>query len=285
MSRTRVAYVAKMKWLDRVSSIVKTVGAPIAGESAPVTLKDALNGVWLGHPLHPLVVAVPIGAWTSAAIFDVLGEDRSADCAVQIGIAGAVASAITGLAQYADATTDEKPRRVGALHAALNTLALSCYATSAVLRSTGRRGVGRAFSMTGLGFVAAGGLLGGDLAYTLGIGVDHTAFEPVPEKWTNAVPDAELPEGKPMRIEIEGAPVMLVRQNGTIYATSATCTHLSGPLDEGEYDQQSCTVTCPWHASVFDVRNGAVIHGPATAPLPVYETRLEGGNIKIRVKQ
>jgi nitrite reductase/ring-hydroxylating ferredoxin subunit/uncharacterized membrane protein len=282
MSRSRVAAITRFAWLDHVASAVKTITAPIAGPSAPAALKDALNGVWLGHPLHPLVVAVPIGAWTSAALFDVVGHDEAADGAVAVGIAGALASAVTGAAQYFDASTDKQPRRVGALHATLNASALTCYIASAVMRAQGKRDQGRALAMAGLGFVTGGGLLGGDLSYTLGIGVDHTAFEPEPGKWTDAVPEAELPEGKPMRIEVEGAPVMLVRQNGAIYATSATCTHLSGPLEEGTFDPQACTITCPWHGSVFDVRNGDVIHGPATAELPRYDVQVENGRVKVR---
>jgi nitrite reductase/ring-hydroxylating ferredoxin subunit/uncharacterized membrane protein len=282
MSRSRVATISKIAWLDHLSSVVKTLTAPIAGPSAPVTLKDALNGVWLGHPLHPLIVAIPIGAWTSAAVFDLAGDDRAADGAVLLGIAGGLASAVTGATQYFDMATEKKPRRVGALHATLNATALSCYVASAVMRACGKRESARALSMTGLGFVTGGGLLGGDLSYTLGLGVDHTAFEQRPSHWTDVVPEAELPEGKPMRIEVDGAPVMLVRQNGAVYATSATCTHLSGPLDEGEFDPRSCTIECPWHGSVFDVRNGNVVHGPATAEVPRYDVAIEGGRVKVR---
>lgn len=282
MSRSRVAAISKIAWLDHLSSAVKSLTAPIAGPSASASLKDALNGVWLGHPLHPLVVAMPIGAWTSAAVFDVAGHDGAADGAVLLGIGGGLVSAVTGAAQYFDATTDEKPRRVGALHAALNATALSCYVASAVMRACDKREPARALSMIGLGFVAGGGLLGGDLAYTLGLGVDRTAFESQPGKWTDVVPEAELPEGKPMRIEVDGVPVMLVRRSDAIYATSATCTHLGGPLDEGEFNQQACTITCPWHRSVFDVRNGNVVHGPATAELPRYDVAIENGRVKVR---
>lgn len=282
MSRSRVARISKIAWLDRISSAVQSLTAPIVGPSASPALKDTLNGVWLGHPLHPLVVAVPIGAWTSATAFDLIGDDRAADGAVLLGIAGGVASAITGAAQYADATTDEKPRRVGALHALLNASALTCYVASAVMRAQGKRNQGRAAAMVGLGFVTGGGLLGGDLAYTLGLGVDRTAFEPERKKWTDAAPETELTEGKPLRVTVKGAPVMLVRQNGTIYATSATCTHLGGPLEEGEFDPEACSITCPWHASVFDVRNGKVIHGPATAELPRYEVQIEDGRVRVR---
>jgi nitrite reductase/ring-hydroxylating ferredoxin subunit/uncharacterized membrane protein len=274
-----------MSWLDKVSETVKSVTAPIAGEPAPKPLKDLLNGVWLGHPLHPLVVAAPIGAWTSALIFDLIEEDRAADTAILFGIAGGLASAATGAAQYYDATTNKEPRRLGALHAALNSAALASYVTSAVLRSRGSRGAGQVASALGLMFLSGGGLLGGDLAYTLGIGVDHSAFEKEPTKWVDVIGEAELPDGKPVRVEAKGAPVMLLRDGDLIHAVGATCTHLGGPMDEGEIDLAACTTTCPWHASVFSLNDGSVVHGPATVSLPSYEVKREQGRVLVRLEK
>lgn len=285
MSRERVALVAKMSWLDKVAETVKAVSAPFAGEPAPKAIKDLLNGVWLGHPLHPLLVAAPIGAWTSALLFDLLEEERAADTAVLFGIAGGVASAVTGMAQYYDATTNKEPRRLGALHSAFNSAALTCYITSAVLRSQGKRGAGQAASAIGLAFLGGGGLLGGDLAYTLGIGVDHSAFEKEPTKWVDVIGEAELPDGKPVRVEAKGAPVMLLRDGDFIHAVGATCTHLGGPMDEGEIDLDACTTTCPWHASVFSLRDGSVMHGPATVSLPQYEVKREQGRVLVRLEK
>jgi len=285
MSRERVALVAKMSWLDKVADVVKTVAAPIAGEPAPRLVKDGLVGVWLGHPLHPLVVAAPIGAWTSALLYDLMDEERAADTAVLFGIAGALASAVTGMAQYYDATTGKEPRRLGALHAAFNTAALTAYSASAMLRSRGQRGAGQAASSIGYLFLMGGGLVGGDLAYTLGIGVDHAAFDKEPTKWVDVIAEADLPDGKPVRVEAKGAPVMLLRDGGEIHAVGAKCTHLGGPMDEGEIDLTACTTTCPWHQSVFNLRDGSVVHGPATVSLPAYEVKREGGRVLVRLEK
>jgi nitrite reductase/ring-hydroxylating ferredoxin subunit len=58
------------------------------------------------------------------------------------------------------------------------------------------------------------------------------------------------------------------------YATSNTCTHADGPLNEG--DLEGTVITCPWHGSCFDVTSGAVRCGPADAPVQSYRVTLEG---------
>ena len=63
-------------------------------------------------------------------------------------------------------------------------------------------------------------------------------------------------------------------------ALFARCSHLGGPLDEG--DLVDGCLRCPWHASMFRVADGTVVHGPATAPQPAYELRVEGERVKAR---
>jgi nitrite reductase/ring-hydroxylating ferredoxin subunit len=73
---------------------------------------------------------------------------------------------------------------------------------------------------------------------------------------------------------------MLVRHGGTVYALSEHCSHLGGPLHEGEI--ADCTVTCPWHASVFDLRDGSLVHGPAAYPQPAWDVRARAGRLEVR---
>jgi nitrite reductase/ring-hydroxylating ferredoxin subunit len=94
-----------------------------------------------------------------------------------------------------------------------------------------------------------------------------------------------LPDGKPVRVKAKGAPVMLLRDGDHIHAVGAKCTHLAGPMDEGEIDLDACTATCPWHASVFDMRDGSVVHGPATVSLPSYEVTVEQGRVLVRLEK
>src|SRR6478735_10166450 len=141
------AVTNKLPWLDRVTTVALKATAPLVGEHAPRSLKDLLVGVPLGHPLHPAVVAVPIGAWTSTALLDMAGEERAADLTVLLGLASGVFSAVTGAAQYVDATTEDEPRRIGALHILMNSAALGCYTLSSILRATNRRDAGKLAAM------------------------------------------------------------------------------------------------------------------------------------------
>jgi uncharacterized membrane protein len=136
---------------------------------------------WLGHPLHPVVVALPIGAWVVSAWFDARSaatgdsrDEHAADGALRLGIAGAAMAAVTGVVQYVD--TRDAVRRETAVHAALNNVALSAYVASAVLRSRGRRPLARRLAATGLGVVGLSGWLGGDIAFRHGVGVRPQAF-------------------------------------------------------------------------------------------------------------
>jgi nitrite reductase/ring-hydroxylating ferredoxin subunit/uncharacterized membrane protein len=271
----------EMPWLDNVAATMEQVFEPVLGQDAPRGPRDLLYGVWLGHPLHAAVVTVPVGAWTAAAIFDLLGEDRAADLALGLGLVGAAGAAITGAAQWQDVTKQEQPRRVGTLHALLNYTATGLMAGSWLLRRQGRRQEGIVLSTLGVGIAAASAWLGGELAYDLGIGVDHAAFESPPADWTDVAALDDLTDGEPKRVEADGTPVLLLRQGEHIRAIGATCPHFGGPLDEGKID--GITVTCPWHGSVFRLDDGALRHGPATMPVAAYEVRIDNGRVEIRV--
>jgi len=281
MSRLLSRLSTSMPWLDQGASILKAISEPILSHNAPAALRNALYGTWLEHPLHPAITDVPIGCWTATAAFDLIGEERAADVSLRLGVLGALGSAVTGLAQWYDLQEMEEPRRLGTLHATLNVAALGLYAGSWVLRDRDQRGAGIATAMTGYAIASASAWIGGDLAYTLGIGVSRVAFEEPTTKWRTAIAEAELVEGQMKRVEVKGQPVLLLKQGDQIYATSATCTHVGGPLDEGELE--GTCVTCPWHGSQFDVRNGDVLRGPATAQLHAYETRVTDGNVQVRV--
>ncbi len=271
----------EMPWLDDIATTMEQVFDPLLGQDAPRAPRDLLYGVWLGHPLHAAVVTIPVGAWTAAAIFDLLGEDRAADLSLGLGLLGAVGAAITGAAQWQDVTNQEQPRRVGTLHALLNYTATGLMAGSWLLRRQGRRQEGIVLSTLGVGIAAASAWLGGELAYDLGIGVDHAAFQSPPSDWTDVAALGDLTDGASKRVEADGTPVLLLRQGEHIRAIGATCPHLGGPLDEGKID--GITVTCPWHGSVFRLDDGALRHGPATMPVAAYEVRIINGRIEIRV--
>jgi len=234
-----------------------------------------------GHSLHPLLTDLPLGAWTSALVLDLLGgesAEQAADRLVGLGIAASLPTAAAGLSDWSD-TLDED-RRIGFAHALLNAAALAAFTASFAARRTGHRGAGKLLGLMGAGSLFAGSYLGGHLSYSRGIGVNQTALEDAPGEWTAVCGEDELSDGEPKRVGLGQIAVLLVREGGRVHALSNRCTHLSGPLNEGEI-ADGC-VTCPWHASRFRLEDGAVVRGPATDPQPVYATRIRAGKIEIR---
>jgi nitrite reductase/ring-hydroxylating ferredoxin subunit/uncharacterized membrane protein len=223
----------------------------------------------------------------TAAIFDLremlTGKrdlQAGADAAIGVGLMGAALAAITGLNdwQYTRGNT----RRVGVLHAVLNSTAASTYLASWLLRRRGQRAAGHALGLLGFAWSMAGAYLGGKLAYGERVGVDHAPRRELPEEFTSVMLDAELPEGEPHRAEVGGVHVLLVRQNGQIFALGETCAHMGGPLADGHLEGNS--IRCPWHGSRYQLDTGEVLEGPSVHPQPVFETRVRDGRIEVRVK-
>jgi Rieske [2Fe-2S] domain len=117
-----------------------------------------LHGVWLGHPLHPVLVQAPVGAWLSASMVDVLGDHRSARRLAAAGLAASVPAAVAGAADWSE--QHEQQMRVGVVHAAANFVAMSLYGASLLAR--GPR-LGPVLRLAGLASVAVSGLAGGCL--------------------------------------------------------------------------------------------------------------------------
>ncbi|MGW3994976.1 DUF2231 domain-containing protein [Amycolatopsis sp. NPDC004772] len=127
-----------------------------------------LRGHALGHPLHPLVVTVPIGAWLCSAVFDLLPDGRdAARRLIATGLLTVPAAVVLGLADYTG--LDVRQRRVGLIHAAANATAAALFGASYLARRRGRGG--RLLSLLGLAATGTGGALGGHLAYAQGAGV------------------------------------------------------------------------------------------------------------------
>jgi nitrite reductase/ring-hydroxylating ferredoxin subunit/uncharacterized membrane protein len=260
-----------------------------AGGAPAQKIKNALHGTWLGHPLHPVMTDIPIGAWTAALVFDAVdaarGRDdfaQASDLAVGVGLVGAIGAAKTGLTDYA--SSGEQSPNAGLVHGALNITATTLYAASLILRRKGNRSAGRVASLLGYGVLSAAAYLGGELVYSQRIGVDHAQREHLPGKWTPVLPKEELEENKLTRAEAGGIRVLLLKRGKEIFAIGEVCSHLGGPLAEGELncDGQECSVTCPWHGSRFDLKSGGVLDGPATYRQPQFETRVRAGQIEVR---
>ncbi|MBV9120436.1 MAG: Rieske 2Fe-2S domain-containing protein [Chloroflexi bacterium] len=255
-----------------------------AGGDSAKRAKDVLNGVWFEHPLHPAMTDIPIGAWTCATMLDIAGPANNkladaADLLVGVGCLGAVGAAVTGLADWQD--TYGKERRTGLAHAMLNSGALSLFLLSLPLRRKARP-LGVLVSLAGYGLALTASYLGGDLVFRMGTQVNRTAWLEGPEEWTRVLPESELGEGTLVKGEAAGLQLLMVRQGDRIYAMSNVCPHAGGPLNEGSLE--GISVVCPWHGSQFELVDGAIVHGPASVQPPVFETRVQDGQVEVRRK-
>ncbi|HYH88283.1 MAG TPA: hypothetical protein VEX67_03550, partial [Solirubrobacteraceae bacterium] len=91
--------------LEIVDGPAKKLAKAVRSLKAPAKVNEALSGTWLGHPVHPLLIVVPMGSWISAVLLDWLGgedAETAADLLVGAGLAGAVPTVATGYADWAD---------------------------------------------------------------------------------------------------------------------------------------------------------------------------------------
>ncbi len=272
-----------MRFLDPLAERgQRLVGAGMRRGGAPAaTAKNLLNGPWLGHPLHPALTDLPIGAWTGAALLDLAGEERAADLLMAAGCAAGAAAAASGIADWQDSYGHE--RRVGALHGILNLSALVILTGAVALRASGRRPAARPLGRLGLGLALGAAYFGGELVFRQGTQVNRNAFTQGPSDWTPAVVESEVREGAMTTCQVGGAQVVLTRIGGRVCAAASVCPHAGGPLSEGRLE--GGVVTCPWHGSKFDLITGRVLWGPATTPIPTYEARGgTAGMIEVRAR-
>ena len=279
--------VEQQEALDQLSDKIQPLVRNAFESAGPVgrEVKNILHGTWLGHPLHPALVNVPIGAWTAALALDAMESisgrrelGAGADTAIAVGLVGAAGAALSGLTDWS--AVNGRARKVGLLHGLLNLGATTLYVTSLVLRRKQRRSAGKGFAMLGFAVSNTAAYLGGHLVFGEQIGVNHALAQDMPKEFVTVLPDAELPEGEMKRVDAGGVPVLLVRREGNVCALAHTCSHAGGPLSEGKLEGD--VVQCPWHGSRFNVRDGSVVDGPATFPQPCFEARVREGQIEVR---
>lgn len=278
-TETIIETAEQQQWLEPVENeLQKAVQQTYKAAGAPGrSVKNFLNGTWLGHPLHPALTDIPLGAWTAAVVLDAL-DDPAADTALCVGLVGATCAAVTGLTDWQD--VDGGARRIGLIHGLLNLTGLALFTASYFQRRSGNRSAGKALAMVAYGGALASAWLGGNLVYRKKIGIDHAQDNTLPDRFVPVLAESELAEGEMRRVERDGFRILLARRHGTIYAMGEVCSHLGGPLAEGKLDDEG--VTCPWHGSRFALEDGRVLDGPATHPLPCVEARVKGGQIEVR---
>jgi nitrite reductase/ring-hydroxylating ferredoxin subunit/uncharacterized membrane protein len=255
-----------------------------AGETG-LQVKDLMHGTWLGHPLHPVLTDVPLGAWTAALVLDageaISGHDgmaAGADAAIAVGLVGAVGAAVTGATDWS--ATHGRARKIGLLHGLLNVGVAALYATSLVMRHKKKRQAGVGLAMLGYALSGASAYLGGHLVFGEQVGVNHALLPGEEADFVTVIDEEDLQPLKLTRVDANEVPVLLIKDEEGIHALAHTCSHLGGPLSEGKLEDQA--VTCPWHGSTFSIKDGTVIHGPATFPQPCFETRVVDGRVQVK---
>ena len=279
--------IYRMPWLDKVAGTVQGWVSKFYGQPGQSTyaLKDFLNGKWVGHALHPALVAFPIGSWTATLVLDLAwladeneGMARAADITMWVGLASAVGAAATGVTSWVD--TDGPERRTGIWHGLLNGGITLLNLGSATLRLTGQRRSAITLASTAYALSLYSAYLGGELGYSFGIGVNHVAWEGGSDDYVAVLDEDDLKPGQLRHVDTAGIPAVRFKDSKNIYAIAATCSHLGGPLDEGHCENG--VVYCPWHNSGFSIKDGSVINSPAVYAQPTFAVRTRKGKIELR---
>ncbi len=270
---------AIQKWLNAL--FPKTPLRPI---------KLFLNGTWLEHPLHPLLTDVPVGAWTTAILLDLIalifgvkGLGLASGIAVGLGILAALAAIATGFMDWMD--VDPPELAVGITHATINIIATLLFVVAFAVQWSSNWDIRLAdFVPAIIGYIVltAGAYLGGSLVFRRGVMINRDAYRSGPKKFVPVLATKDLRDNEPTLVHAQGRSVLLVRRGEEVYAIGAVCSHYGAPLEEGTL--KDGTIVCPWHYSRFSLEDGSVKEGPATAPVPKYEARINNGSIEVREK-
>ena len=243
------SFLARLERFAALDALSERLARVVRAVVRPGPVEDVLSGTPLGHPLHPAIVAVPIGALVSANLLDVL-DDPAAGTVQAVGLLSALPASLSGAADWQSTAGAE--RRVATVHAGLNYAALALHVASWRYRRRDRRAQAKALAYAGTGLLGVAGWLGGHLTYALGVGVDMTAFQQLPADWVDAIAEQDVPVAGSAYRDVEGVPVLFARWNGSVVAYADRCTHRGAPLHEGEVSD-GC-VTCPWHGSALRPR-------------------------------
>jgi nitrite reductase/ring-hydroxylating ferredoxin subunit/uncharacterized membrane protein len=252
-------------------------------------LQDFLNGSWLGHSLHAVLVDIVIGAATAALLLDLLrmffgveGLETAATWVLGLAWLSALGAILAGLTDYKDTAPSSAERDSAGLHGLINIVATVVFTVSLVQR-LGSAHDGAFWSLLiGYLVVSVGGYIGGHIVFKYGYMVDHNAFSrgKRAKEFTPVIAAADVPEETPTKVAFGSTAVLVVRRGDVVHALKESCSHAGGPLSEGEL--RGDTITCPWHFSTFRLADGAVVHGPATSRQVSYRARINAGQVELQ---
>jgi nitrite reductase/ring-hydroxylating ferredoxin subunit/uncharacterized membrane protein len=288
-----------------------------------MSLKNILQGRPFGHPLHPLIIHLPLGMWLFALLLDIAGAAThdswtlvpSLVCLL-VGSAVAVLAVITGLTDFWGMRADHPGQRAAVWHMCLMLPATLLFLLDtldhyAALHRPSLQPLGLVLSAIAYTLTLIGGYLGGRLVYQDGISVGrHRRTLPLPRNTLVAPPQTAAPEETlaPASAAPEPAlpadfhplcPESALPEGGTLRATcEGTVVTLARSNGQIYSVQEFCThrcgplsegsvcdnqITCPWHRSTFDLRTGKPTHGPAKVDLKTFEVQIHHGIVHLRI--
>ncbi len=283
--------IRQQSWLEPVGAALQAVvGALYRPLGRPGTaLRSALYGTrTLGHPLHPALTDLPVGAWTVAVVADYAAHfttripTQAGDVALAVALVGALASAVTGFTDLYNTYGHE--RRVAVSHGLTMVIAVLLGMASVGLRwwaGSGLHPLAVGLSTAGVAILFTGAYLGGHVVFGMGTMVNHLAFTQGPEDPVVVGAPGDFPEGVMRSVDAGGMATLLVRRDGVLCGIADVCTHAGGPLHEGTLEGN--VVTCPWHGSRFRVDTGRPLRGPATFPQPTFTVREDERSVTVKL--
>src|SRR6267378_3320785 len=232
---------AQALWADPLGKLFVAIFAALY---KPVpALKDFLNGVWLGHPLHPAITDVPIGAYVVALVLDLSGQRAATTAAIGVGIAFMLLAALAGYADYID--LEGKTQRFGTVHSSLMLVALVLYLVSFVMRLGAIPSPAEVWlSAIGFVIVITSAYVGGELVYNLGTQVDRHGWRGGGTKWTGLEVTDVHPD-KPVKAKAGSQTLVVVRRGGSLDALHDVCAHQGCSLSDGRVVGDA--IECPCH--------------------------------------
>ena len=251
-------------------------------------LQDFLNGVWLGHSLHAVLVDVVVGGATAALLLDLLrvvfgveGMETAATWITGLVLLSALGALISGLTDFKD-TGPGDDRNLAGMHGVINIVGTVFLAVSFFARLGSGHDFGFWMLLVSYLILSVGAFIGGHVVFKHGVMINHNDFPRAKRasEFTAVLPAAELPDGQPTKAMLGGTALVLVRRGDVVHALKETCGHAGGPLAQGEV--QGDVIICPWHYSNFRLSDGVVRHGPATHRQPAYVARISGDQVEVQ---
>ncbi len=275
-------------WADALGAFFQRLFGAIYRPIPP--LKDFLHGVWLGHPLHPLLSDVPVGAFVAAFVLDASSVARpefadlrrAAAWVIGVGILGMLAAALAGYADYLD--LEGRDRTYGSVHSMLMLVSLVLYVLSFAFRvnwiGTPFASADVAFQIAGLLVLTVAAYIGGDLVFAFGLQVSRHAWRGGGDKWV-ALEVGDIPEDTPQQAKAGAQTLVVVRHGGMLYAMHDLCSHMACNLSDGGRVVGDA-IECPCHGSRFRLRDGRAVRGPAVFSQPQFAVRTADGRTEVK---